>query len=529
MGLFKRKAGQEAEGGIGSGLAAVLPPDSRPWYRVLHLLRLNLILLIPLLSSSAIGYDGSMMNGLQTLPQWREAFDNPEGAILGLMNAIYPVGKIIALALVTYLSDRFGRKRTIIIGAVTCVAIPFVQATSKNIPTFIASRALLGFFTSFMSQPSPIIITELAYPTHRGKLTALYNTSFYLGGIIAAWCTYSTFKFQSDWSWRLPSMLQALIPAIQALCLYFLPESPRWLVAHGRIAEAREILVKHHAGGDESSPLVDFELAEIETALSMEADISQTSWLELFRTPANRKRTLIAFIVGWFTQWNGVGLISYYLFLILNTIGITGAKDQTLINGLLNVSNWIAAVFVGALMVDRLGRRTLYLLSTGGMLVFYIIWTALTAHFVQSKDQATGKAVVAFVFITYFCYAIAWVPLLQAYPVEIFPYTLRGRGLSFVYYSSFSGLVVANQVNPIAMQKLGWKYYIVFICVLSFLLVVIYFLFPETKGHTLEEIREVFEGDQKLNDIGRLASVEDAQTKNKETKRSETADHVETS
>ncbi|OBS24924.1 hypothetical protein FPOA_05460 [Fusarium poae] len=102
-----------------------------------------------------------------------------------------------------------------------------------------------------------------------------------------------------------------------------------------------------------------FEMAEIERALTHEADaMSQNSWLELLRTTANRRRTLIAVIVGWFAQWNGVNLISYYLVLVLNTIGITNVKDQTLINGLLQISNWLAAIFVSAMLVDRLGRQT---------------------------------------------------------------------------------------------------------------------------------------------------------------------------
>lgn len=118
------------------------------------------------------------MNGLQTLPQWRGYFGQPEGAILGAMNSVYPAGKVVAMFLVTYICDRFGRKTTIAIGAVTCVAFAIMQACSQNIQTFIASRAILGFFTSFLAQPSPILVSELAYPTHRGKLTALYNTSF---------------------------------------------------------------------------------------------------------------------------------------------------------------------------------------------------------------------------------------------------------------------------------------------------------------------------------------------------------------
>jgi hypothetical protein len=299
----------------------------------------------------------------------------------------------------------------------------------------------------------------------------------------------------SDWAWRIPSIVQGVLPFFQLLGVFFLPESPRWLVAKGRTQEARQILIDYHAGGDRDSPLVKFEMAEIEGALTFEGDtVSQNSWFELIRTPANRKRTLIAVLVGWFAQWNGVGIISYYLTLVLNTIGITAAKEQTLINGLLQISNWLAAIFAGALMIDRMGRRTLFLVSTAGMCVSYVIWTAMTATFVSSGNEDLGRAVVAFIFIFFFFYAIAWAPLLQAYIVEIYPYTLRGRGVSTMYISTFVGLVVGNQVNPIAMKSIGWKYYIFFCCLLAVLFIIIWFVFPETKGHSLEEIREVFEG-----------------------------------
>lgn len=341
---------------------------------------------------------------------------------------------------------------------------------------------------------------------------------------MAAWCTYGTFKLSSTWSWRIPSLLQGALPALQLLGIYFLPESPRWLMAHGRKEEAHKILATYHAGGDRGSPLVAFEMSEIEHALTAESDtMSQNSWLDLVRSPANRSRTLIAVIVGLGAQWNGVNMISYYLFLVLRTIGITDAKDQTLINGLLQISNWIAAVFVGALMVDRLGRRTLFLVSTGGMFVSYVIWTGLTGSFASTQDETTGRVVVGFVFITFFFYAIAWAPLLQAYIVEIYPYTLRSRGVSVMYCSTFLGLVVGNQVNPIAMQDIGWKYYIVFCCILAVLIVVIWFLFPETMGHSLEEIRQVFEGksDDKLADV----EADTESTVNKEKKNK--ADQVE--
>lgn len=231
--------------------------------------------------------------------------------------------------------------------------------------------------------------------------------------------------------------------------------------------------------------------------------------LDLVQTPANRKRTLIAVIVGWFSQWSGVGVASYYLTLVLDTIGITKTKDQTLINGILKIFHWFVAIFLGAMLIDRLGRRTLFLASTAGMLVSYIAWTALTAHSVESGGAAIGRVVVGFIFINYFFYDIAWTLLLQAYTVEIFPYTLRGRGLSISYISAFVGLIVGNQVNPIAMNNIAWKYYILFCCLLAVLLVIIWILFLETKGRTLEEIVEIFEGPQSAEDGSKLERAED--------------------
>lgn len=125
-----------------------------------------------------IFFPGSMMNGLQTLPQWRTSFDNPHGSILGLVNAVYPLGKVVALPIVAFICDRFGRKLPLMGGLVACIGFSIMQGLANNFATFVTARALLGFSTSFLSQPSPILIAELSYPSHRGKVTALYNTFF---------------------------------------------------------------------------------------------------------------------------------------------------------------------------------------------------------------------------------------------------------------------------------------------------------------------------------------------------------------
>jgi hypothetical protein len=269
-----------------------------------------------------------------------------------------------------------------------------------------------------------------------------------------------------------------------------------WLVAKGRHDEAKAILAKYHAGGDLSSPLVAFELAEMEGSIRTEQTItSETSYLDLVRTAPNRRRTIIAMIIGFYGTWSGIAIIAYYLTLVLNTIGITSTHDQVLINGLTQVFNLVVSV-TSALLVDRIGRRTLWLVAIAGMMCSYIAWTALSATFARSKDPAIGRSVLAFIFLYKLFYNGSFSPMLLAYPIEIFPYTLRGRGLTISMATNQLALIVSQFVNPIALTKIEWRYYIVFCVLLAVFLVLAYFLFPETKGRSLEEIAEVFDGER---------------------------------
>lgn len=186
--------------------------------------------------------------------------------------------------------------------------------------------------------------------------------------------------------------------------------------------------------------------------------------------------------------------MSYYLPLILNTIGVTSVTQQTLINGFLQVWNLIMAV-AGAMLVDFAGRRTLFLLSTCIMLVSYIIITGLSGSFASTHVSSVGTAVIPFLFIYYGGYDIAFTPLVISYPTEIWGYSLRTKGLAFSSVCTFLALLFNQFVNPIALASIAWKYYILYICLLVVILVTIYFTYPETRGYSLEEIAVVFDGE----------------------------------
>ena len=168
------------------------------------------------------------------------------------------------------------------------------------------------------------------------------------------------------------------------------------------------MLTRYHAGGDENSLLVKFEMEEIERAIQADADLqSGSSWLDLFKTKGNKHRAFISITLGIFVQWNGVNVISYYLALVLKAAGITNVRDQTLINGCLHVWNLIWAAGAAA-NVDRLGRCPLFLASCFGMFVSFTLVTGLSGGFAATGNAQTGVAVIPFLFLFYASYDIAW-------------------------------------------------------------------------------------------------------------------------
>ncbi|KAH7338561.1 general substrate transporter [Rhizoctonia solani] len=460
------------------------------WWEHSHILRLNLLLVVPLATSYANGFDGSMMNGLQSVKQWKNYFGNPDSKDLGLFNAIQSIGALCATPFAPYLTDTFGRRIGILVGAIIVLMAAALQAATQNLGMFIGARFLIGFGSTF----TPCL------PTHRAALTSLYNSFWFSGSIVAAWSTFGTFRIPSNWSWRIPSALQGLSSVIQLALIWFLPESPRWLISKGRDDEAREVLVKWHAGGREDDPLVALEHNQIKEALALESQSTNVSWLDLFRTPGNRRRIRIIFGIAVFSQWSGNGLISYYLERVLTGIGITRTDDQTLINGVLSIYNFAIAI-IASMNVENAGRRRLFLTSNMGMLFSFSALTACSAIFATTGNAHAGRGVLAFVFIFNGFYAIAYTPLIVSYTVEILPFFMRAKGLAFMNLSVLAAIIFNQYTNPIALDALQWRYYLVYTCWLVFELGYMYMFVIETKGRSLEETAALFDGDEAVYEL----------------------------
>ncbi|KAJ7931532.1 general substrate transporter [Mycena leptocephala] len=479
-----------------------------PWWTNRGILLLNICLILPLLTSSANGLDSSLINGLQILPDWQNYFGHPTSKVLGVINSAQSIGGLIGLPFTPYASDMLGRRAALFIGSLIMLGGVALQISAWSVAVLICARVLIGFGLTFCLNAAPLLLIELAYPTQRGKITSLYNTNWYLGSIISAWiCFGSAYSTESgdNWSWRAPTLVQAAIPLLQVSLVWFVPESPRFLMSKGLESKAAKILAKYHANGDaEPHPLVQFELAQIRHALRLQEEIDRgTSYWSLFRTPGNRKRMLLIIGIAIFSQWSGNGLVSYYINLVLEGVGISGTRTKTLINAGLQVFNF--AVAVGAsFLVDYMGRRTLFIISNSGMLFAFICWSTSEAIFNTMHKTAAAKATIPIIFIFYFFYDLAYTPMLVAYTLEILPYKIRAKGFAVMNLTVFLTSAFNQFVNPWAISAIGWYYYLAYLVWLVIELLFICFYVVETRGRTLEETAILFDGEDRRDDLAHM-------------------------
>ncbi|KAI0087344.1 general substrate transporter [Irpex rosettiformis] len=486
--------GAAASAAVHEGYVQLLDPN-RTWLKNKRLILLHAWLVLFLATSANNGYDGSLMNSFQSLDLWKSYFGFPHGGKLGLLNAIQNIGSLAAYPFAPYLSDGLGRRRTVWIGATIMLIAVALQSASQNLSMFIAARFFIGFGLTFAANSAPMLVTELAYPKYRAQLTALYNSLWYLGNICASWSSYGTEFISNNWAWRIPSILQGVPSLFQFFFALFAPESPRWLVYKGREQQALHTLAYYHADGDETDPLVLFEYNEIKAAVALDREVAANiGWSALWSTPGNRKRMIIIIAIAFFSQWSGNGLVSYYLNQVFDTLGITDATIQLMITGILAIWNLFWAVGA-SFAVERVGRRLLFISSCIGMLLFFTLQTICSAQYAIHGSNGAAHAVIAFIFLFYAAYDLAFTPLIVAYTVEILPYSLRAKGFNVFNFVISLALIFNQYINPIALGNIGWKYYIVYCCWLAFELVFCYFFIVETKGLSLEETAALFDGE----------------------------------
>ncbi|EMC91326.1 hypothetical protein BAUCODRAFT_80285 [Baudoinia panamericana UAMH 10762] len=477
--------------------------DSPPWWQSSKLVQLYFLLLPALLTSSAWGFDISMTNGLQSIPEFSKQFDNPEGSRLGFYGASSSIGGLCAVFIWPFFVDITGRRLLVFIGALLVVAMSIMETFSTSFYMFAAGKLLLGFGSLTSQIVAPVLVVELAHPKQRQAISSLYNTSLYIGLIIGAWIAYGTAGLSSTWAWRIPAILQTALPTYQVLTIWFCPESPRWLASRGRLQAAQDILIKYHGQGRETD-LVQFEIRKSSRALSRQ--LNREGFRTVLSTRGNLHRLWMCAVTAIASQCCGSQLVANYLPQILDQVGFSSTKEKTLMNGLIFIASWLSAI-AAAFTIPYVPRRSVFLSSTGLMLVLFTIWTALAAEYVKTSSKSIGIGVVAMVFLFNMTYCACWVPLVIAYPLEIATTKQRAVFFCWVYICINASSTAVTYINPIGLQDISWRYYIIQTIFIALVFIAIYFTFVETQGR--DSFLDVSEANRRLTDCSAGYTLEE--------------------
>ncbi|KAL3471486.1 general substrate transporter [Aspergillus californicus] len=445
------------------------------------------------ITAATVGFDSSMMNGLNILPSYAEYFQITT-VTTGLSTSATYVGGVLASLTFPHFVDHLSRRTALLLAATITLGFVIIQAASQNIAMFIAARIGLGFGQSCTMVVAPTYLAETFPHKYRGWGLGLINDFYYVGALVAAGVTYRTADFNSTWSWRLPSLLQGLWSLLCISLLPFVPESPRWLIARGRTDEALQALAQISSDGDQNHPLVLAQHREIIDTMERESlTIGNMKFKEIMQTPSVIKRLALVFSCSLATVVVGSQIASYYFGTMLDNAGITDSNTQLQLNIILNA--WcLLCGLLGTHLADKIGRRVSALLSTILLTIFLYLIGILIKIYGNSTDKSGIYGTVACMFLFMGSYSLGWTPLCYLYPPEVLSYPIRAQGMglnTFTYFGLGLAFVFAF---PFALDAMGWKAYIMNASWNILLIIFIYFYWVETKGKTLEEIDEAFEG-----------------------------------
>ncbi|KAI7231185.1 hypothetical protein KC330_g6549 [Hortaea werneckii] len=476
----------------------------------------GLLVLCSIITSTTFGYDGSMLNGLNILPEYTDYF-HLTSATTGLQTSAVFIGGCLAGLCWGNVVDYAGRRQSLFWAAIITLSAVILQTAAQNVAMckfkpqsytlfVVIARILIGFGTAASGCGGPPYLAE-TLPLHwRGWGLGIFNDCYYVGGLVAAGITYGTAKLQSTWAWRAPSLVQGLFSLICIIILPFLPESPRWLAYRGHHDAAHTVLAQTYADGDRNSPVVIAALKEIVDTLEYEKSnneklVSLKSSIDEMKSSSpgtSPYRSAFAHPLHAGVLPSRVQQQSLARFPAIT-------KVQLEVNIILNAWSLVCAL-CGTFYVDRLGRKTTALASATTLTVIIFIEGALTKLYGTSENDSGIYATVASVFLFMGAYSFGWTPLLYLYPPEVLNYPIRAVGVGLFQFVANATAVLIVFTMPIALDNIGYITYFVNGAWDVLVIIIIAVFWVETKGKTLEELDVVFEG-EKHSDAPELVLV----------------------
>lgn len=433
---------------------------------------LYFISLIATLGGLMFGFDVGIISGAIPFIQPYFGWDELQ---LGWGVSSILVGCILGAFGTGTLTERYGRRRLLIIVAlffaISCAGMALAQTQTF----FILFRVLGGLAVGAVSVLSPMYVAEVAPRKIRGTLITAYQLAITMGILISYLVNFALHEVENNWRWMFAT---GLLPSILFFIgLFFIPESPRWLIKAGLREKA--VIILERIGGKEFSAS---EVPEIELSL---AESGGSSGLRTLFKRKYRKVIILGLLLSVFVQITGINTVVDYAPKILMTAGleVRNALLQTSLIGLVNFAFTFFAIF----LIDKIGRKIFYIIGSSGMALTLLL-IAAAFHFEMSPVFTT---VCIMGFIAFFASCIG--PAFWTLVAEMFPNRIRGQAVALASFTQWVFNFLVILFFPYVLDAVGGSTTFLFLALMSLIqLVIAIFWMKETKGKSLEEIEKLW-------------------------------------
>ena len=434
------------------------------------------------------GMDQGTFNGTLEFISKDFGFSTLEGSYYA---SIMMYGCVFGALLCGWISNRLGRRRTLIISAACFSFFILIGATTHSIPVLFSSRFMLGITVGIASFSVPVYLSEIAPKKTRGGMVGFYQFMITVG-ILIIFISNAVLSYY-DASWRLMLGIIAIPALFMFILVFLLPESPRWLMLKSREDKAREVLCKIGRSSEDTES----EIEEISTSLHYQ----KTSAIKLLTSKFFIKVLFLGIILQVLNTLCGINPVMYYSTLIFGKAGIADAAIATIILGVINMFGTLLAVT----FVDKIGKKKIVYAGLCGMAVGLLL-LSVSFRFIdhESLKSYFSISMVGAAVLFIFSYAVSLGPTIWTICSEIFP--LEGRDFGFAITTATNWILNALAVNfsLVVMNKYGAStLFVFFSCICIFGIFFVYFFVPETTDVSLEEIEIKLKNGEKLRNIGR--------------------------
>ncbi|KAL2211561.1 MFS quinate transporter QutD [Sarocladium strictum] len=466
------------------------------------------------MGSAMFGYDSAFIGGTMSLPSFQSRFGLAEasGDTLAALRAnivsTFQAGCFFGVIFVYMATEKVGRRWPLIVcGLIFNIGAVLQVASNGLLGLIYAGRALTGLAVGASSMIIPIYISEASPPAIRGKLIGVFEIFLQFAQIFGFWVNYGVnihISATDDAQWHIPFALQFIPGGLLSICMWFQPESPRWLLNANRIEQARTVLQRLRqlpADDDYLNWEINTVLQQIEQERALGAHMSFVAKVkEIFTVPANRKRLILGICLMFIQNMSGINALNYYSPAIFQAIGFTGTSVGLLATGVFGIVKAGATAVFMIWGIERIGRRNALLIGSAGAMTALLYiggFAKVTGSFDGATTDAGGQspgAYVAIVMVYVFAvfYAMSWNGIPWIFCAEVFPMAIRSACMLFTTCAQWLGQFTIVYSTPYMMANIKWGTFFLFGFSVLFGIIFSFMLIPETKGLSLEDMDILF-------------------------------------